>query len=143
MPDNESKPSLDSNADDKGSQEDTSKCDRLEDKTYNFDTTTVLLGIQILPATDKIVRTALLTVGIKGEIPITISTSISDLSQSPAIAQSLEQLKQALPQIASTARARTTSQLAKVPTKKSLPVPELPQSTTTSDPESNQLSLFS
>lgn len=143
MPENENKPSSDSGEDkDNKEDENRGKCEHQEGESYNFDTTTILLGIQILPATEKTSRIALLTIGIKGEMPITISTSISNLSESSAIAQGLNQLKEALPQMASTAKARITSRLAKVPAKKSHPVPELPQSNTTSAQESNQLSLF-
>lgn len=112
--------------------------------SYNFNTTTVLLSIQIFPSHKETLKTALLAIGIKGEAPITITTTIEDLARSPAISQSLEQLKQALPQLASTAKNRTDAQLNQKFSQRSLQLPNpLPAASSNERSlDSSQLSLF-
>lgn len=116
----------------------------LKAELYNFNYTTILLSIQIFPSPEETSRTALLAIGIKGEAPITTTTTLEDLSRSPAISQSLERLKQALPQIASTAKGRVDAQLNETFAQRSLSLPNPSPSTSTNEksPNSNQLSLF-
>lgn len=111
--------------------------------SYNFNNATVILSIQILPSPEATLRTALLAIGIKGEAPITITTTLEDLTRSPTISQSLEQLKQALPQIVRAAKNRTNEQLNQKFSQRSLSLPNPSPAVSSSDrAPSNQLSLF-
>ncbi len=108
-------------------------------QTYNFDTTTIIIGLQILPEA-KGSRQVLITAGIKGEPPIVVNATLSEITQSTIIAQALEQLKQALPQIAQAAAKRAITSKTFNTIKAKIPLPELPAPTTTN--QSSQLSLF-
>ncbi len=108
-------------------------------QTYNFDTTTIIVSLQILPEA-KGTRQVLITAGIKGEPPIVVNTTLSQITQSTIIAQALEQLKQALPQIAQVAAKRAVASKTFNSIKAKLPLPELPAPTTAT--QSSQLSLF-
>lgn len=75
----------------------TSQTPQLED--YNFDKTTIIIHIQLLPALDGIEqRQVSIGVGIKNEAPILQFTQLSDLELPIVIASMLEQLKAEMPQ---------------------------------------------
>lgn len=116
------------------------------DSTYNFDQTTVILGIQILPAYTSSERQVLLSAGIKGEPPIISSTTLAQIEQVEEFANILSQLKQALPGLAEKAKQRVEKQRQNIPQRKQsqrvATTPELPQSTSTLSQPSSQLSLF-
>lgn len=118
----------------------------LQDTTYNFDKTTVIIAIQILPATPETQRQVLLSAGIKGSPPIISSTTLAQLEQVEAVADILEKLKQSLPQIAEKALLRAENQRQKIQeppkTKRVVSTPELPQPNSNSFQPSSQLSLF-
>lgn len=108
-------------------------------KSYNFDTTTIIVGLQILPEAEG-TRQVLITAGIKGEPPIVVNATLNQITQSTVIVQALEQLKQALPQIAQVAAKRAVASKTFNSVKAKIPLPELPAPTTTA--QSSQLSLF-
>ena len=108
-------------------------------QTYNFDTTTIIVSLQILPEAEK-TRQVLITAGIKGEPPIVVNATLSQITQSTIIAQTLEQLKQALPQITQAAAKRAVASKTFNGIKAKIPLPDLPAANTTT--QSSQLSLF-
>jgi hypothetical protein len=116
-------------------------CD--EDNRYNFEQTTIVIGLQILPATDRAERNVLIAAEIKGEPPILGSASLTKIEESQAIAEILARLKQALPQIAESAkiRAEKQRQLDQKQQKTVVLPPKLPPLNSKPQP-SNQLSLF-
>lgn len=116
------------------------------DSIYNFEQTTVIIALQILPATAQLERQVLLSAGIKGSPPIISSTTLAQLEQVEAVADILEKLKQSLPQIAEKAKLRVENQRQKIQeppkTKRVVSTPELPQPNSTPPKPSSQLSLF-
>lgn len=110
-----------------------------QNQTYNFDATIIIIGLQILPLEDQ-TRQVLITAGIKGEPPIVVNTTLNQITQSTIIAQALEQLKQALPQISKVAAKRAVASKTFNTIKAKIPLPELPTPSTTN--QSSQLSLF-
>lgn len=117
--------------------------DRDEDNRYNFERTTIVIGLQILPATDRSERQVLIAAGIQGEPPILSSTTLTQIEECQAIAEILAKLKQALPQIAESAkiRAEKQRQLDQKQQRTVVSPPQLPPLNSKPQP-SNQLSLF-
>lgn len=128
------------------SNQDQTTKEQSTDSTYNFDKTTVILGIQILPATAQSERQVLLSAGIKGEPPIISSTTLAQIEQVEEFANILSQLKQALPVLAEKARLRVEKQRQNIPQQKQpqrvATTPELPPPHSTPSLPSSQLSLF-
>lgn len=116
------------------------------DSTYNFEQTTVIVAIQILPAIAHLERQVLISAGIKGSPPIISSTRLAQLEQVEALANILEQLKQALPGLAEKAKLRAENQRQNIlqhkQSQRVVSTPELPPPISTSSPISSQLSLF-
>lgn len=114
-----------------------------EDNRYNFERTRIVIGLQILPATERSERQVLIAAGIKGEPPILSSATLDQIEESQAIAEILARLKQALPQISAAAkiRAEKQRQLAQKQQKTLVPPPQLPPLNSKPQPF-NQLSLF-
>lgn len=116
---------------------------RVEDDRYNFEQAKIVIGLQILPATERSERQVLIAAGIQGEPPILGSTTLTQIEESQAIAEILAKLKQALPQIAESAkiRAEKQRQLDQKQQKTVVSPPKLPPLNSKPQP-SNQLSLF-
>ena len=131
---------LDIEIDDEDENND-SKSDRLnsQNQTYNFDTTTLIVSMQILPSAEE-TRQVLITAGVKGEPPVVVNATLSQITQSAIIAQALEQLKQALPQIGEVAAKRAVASKTFNSIKAKIPLPDLPVPSTNT--QSSQLSLF-
>ena len=121
----------------------TSNTDGIEDNRYNFEQAKIVIGLQILPATDRLERQVLIAAGIQGEPPILGSTTLTQIEESQAIAEILARLKQALPQIAESAkiRAEKQRQLDQKQQKTVVLPPKLPPLNSKPQPF-NQLSLF-
>lgn len=116
---------------------------QIEDDRYDFDKTTILIGLQILPATSQSQRQILISAGIKGEPPIMSSTTLAQIENCQIIAETLTKLKQVLPQIADLAQTRQEKQrtISQNQEKTTVGTPKLPP--LNSKPQSsNQLSLF-
>lgn len=128
------------------SNQDQETKEQTTDSTYNFDKTTVILGIQILPTTTQSERQVLLSAGIKGEPPIISSTTLTQIEQAEALVDILEKLKQSLPYIAEKAKLRQQLQHQNIPQQKQpqrvATTPELPPPHSTPSLPSSQLSLF-
>lgn len=128
------------------SQDQTTKEQSTDNSTYNFDKTTVILGLQILPATAQSERQVLLSAGIKGSPPIISSTTLTQIEQAEALVDILEKLKQSLPYIAEKAKLRQQLQHQNIPQQKQpqrvATTPELPPPHSTPSLPSSQLSLF-
>ena len=136
---------IDENIEDNDSSQNdsTSNTDDIEDNRYNFERTTIVIGLQILPAADRSERQVLIAAGIQGEPPILSSTILDRIEESQAITEILAKLKQALPQIAESAkfRAEKQRQLDQKQQKTVVLPPQLPPLNSKPQP-SNQLSLF-
>ena len=136
---------IDENIEDNDSSQNdsTSNTDDIEDNRYNFERTTIVIGLQILPAADRSERQVLIAAGIQGEPPILGRTTLTQIEESQAIAEILAKLKQALPQIAESAkfRAEKQRQLDQKQQKTVVLPPQLPPLNSKPQP-SNQLSLF-
>ncbi|MDV2994849.1 MAG: hypothetical protein N4J56_004503 [Chroococcidiopsis sp. SAG 2025] len=117
--------------------------DRDEDDRYNFERTTIVIGLQILPATDRSEQQVIIAAGIQGKPPILGSASLNQIEECQAITEILARLKQALPQIAESAkiRAEKQRQLDQKQQKTVVSPPKLPPLNSKPQP-SNQLSLF-
>lgn len=128
------------------SNQDQTTKEQSTDSTYNFDKTTVILGLQILPATAQSERQVLLSAGIKGSPPIISSTTLAQIEQAEALVDILEKLKQSLPHIAERAKLRQQLQHQNIPQQKQpqrvATTPELPPPHSTPSLPSSQLSLF-
>ena len=115
------------------------------EESYNFEKTTIILGLQILPITSESLRRVLISAGIKGEPPIISSTTLAEIEQYTALADILNKLKESLPQIAEKAKQREVqkqqSSANKAENARIIKPPKLP-STATQPKSSNQLSLF-
>ena len=116
---------------------------RDEGDRYNFEQAKIVIGLQILPATERSERQVLIAAGIQGEPPILGRTTLTQIEESQAIAEILAKLKQALPQIAESAKIRSEKQrqLDQKQQKTVVPPPKLPPLNSKPQP-SNQLSLF-
>lgn len=116
---------------------------QIGDDRYDFDKTTILIGLQILPAISQSQRQILISAGIKGEPPILSNTTFDEIEKCQIIAEILFRLKQKLPEIADLVQSRQEKQrtLSQKPQKITIGSPELPLNNSTSQP-SNQLSLF-
>ena len=115
------------------------------DSTYNFEQTTVIIALQILPATAQLERQVILSAGIKGSLPIISSTTLAQIEQVEVIVDLLEKLKQILPQLALQAKLREEKQRTQSQTnsrKQVVPTPELPQQSSAAKLPSSQLTLF-
>ncbi|MBO3458444.1 hypothetical protein G7B40_025205 [Aetokthonos hydrillicola Thurmond2011] len=119
---------------------------QIVEEKYNFDKTTIILGIQILPQTIESNRQVLITAGIKGELPLTKSTTLNEIEHCRLLNDILVQLKVILPQMAEKARHREAQKQKlstnKVENMRRIDPPELPSSTSTQPKPFNQLSLF-
>ncbi len=113
------------------------------DEMYNYDKSTIIIGLQVLPEVNQ-TRQVIITAGIKGAPPVITSTSLQEITNCPVIAETLEKLKQALPQIAATAKRTKMQKIATAATRtvasKVVPLPELPVANPSI--QSDQLSLF-
>lgn len=116
------------------------------EESYNFEKTTIILGLQILPMTSESLRRVLISAGIKGEPPIISITTLSEIEQYTALADILNLLKESLPQMAEKAKQREVqkqqSSANKAENARIIKPPELPPTTATQPKSSNQLSLF-
>ncbi|MBD2628975.1 hypothetical protein [Trichormus variabilis] len=113
---------------------------------FDFDSNTIILGIQILPATTNDLRQVLITAGIKGQPPVMQITTLNEIEQYPVIAEVLTKLKAILPQIAEQAQQKEAQQ-QKLSVKQSgnnkiVNPPDLPPTNTHKTNPSNQLTLF-
>lgn len=112
---------------------------------YDFDKTTIIIGLQILPTTADKARQVLISAGIKGEPPLLSCTTLPDIEQVEAITDILEKLKQTLPQLAEQAKLREEKQRLESQNnsrKQVVSMPELPQQSSAAKSPSNQLTLF-
>ena len=113
---------------------------------YDFDKTTIIIGLQLLPLITQLEREVLISAGIKGEPPLINSTTLTELEQLEAFAQILEKLKRSLPEIAEKAKLRASAEHQKIQELKKpqrvVATPELPLTSSTSSQPSSQLSLF-
>ena len=113
---------------------------------YDFDKSTIIIGLQILPLTTQLERKVLISAGIKGEPPLINSTTLIELEQLEAFADILEKLKRSLPEIAEKAKLRAIAERQKIQELKKpqrvVATPELPLISSTSSQPSSQLSLF-
>lgn len=120
-----------------------SKGNEDDDEMYSYEKSTIIIGLQVLPEVDR-TRKVLITSGIKGAPPVIISTSLQEITNCPVIAEILEKLKQALPQIAATAKRAKMQKIGTAATRtvasKVVPPPELPVANPSI--QSDQLSLF-
>ena len=73
---------------------------------FNFDSNTIILGIQILPANQHDLRQVFITAGIKGEPPVMQVSTLHEIEQYPVISEVLTKLKAILPQIAEQAQQK-------------------------------------
>ncbi|WP_071192045.1 hypothetical protein [Trichormus sp. NMC-1] len=117
-----------------------------KENRFDFDSNTIILGIQILPANQHDLRQVLITAGIKGEPPLMQVSTLHEIEQYPVIAEVLIKLKAILPQIAEKAQQKE-AQKEKLSTKKSennkiVNPPDLPPTNTHKTNPSNQLTLF-
>ncbi len=116
------------------------------EENYNFEKTTIILGLQILPMTSESLRRVLISAGIKGEPPIISITTLSEIEQYTALAEILNLLKESLPQMAEKAKQgevqKQQSSANKAENARIIKPPELPPTTATQPKSSNQLSLF-
>lgn len=73
---------------------------------FDFDSNTIILGIQILPANQHDLRQVFITAGIKGEPPVMQVSTLHEIEQYPVISEVLTKLKAILPQIAEQAQQK-------------------------------------
>ncbi len=113
---------------------------------YDFDKTTIIMGLQILPITAELERSVLITAGVKGEPPLISSTTFTEIEQLEVFADILEKLKRSLPEIAEKVKLRAIAERQKIQSLKKpqrvVSTPELPLTSSTSSQPSSQLSLF-
>ena len=65
---------------------------------YNFEQTTIIINLQILPQAETGTRQTLINLGIQDETPIFRAISLEQLQLPPLLTEMLAQLKQELPQ---------------------------------------------
>jgi hypothetical protein len=113
---------------------------------FDFDSNTIILGIQILPANQHDLRQVFITAGIKGEPPVMQVSTLHEIEQYPVIAEVLTKLKAILPQIAEQAQQKE-AQKQKISVNQSennkiVNPPDLPPTNNHKNKPSNQLTLF-
>lgn len=113
---------------------------------FDFDSNTIILGIQILPANQHDLRQVLITAGIKGEPPVMQVSTLHEIEQYPVIAEVLTNLKAILPQIAEQSQKREAPKqklsVNQSENKKVVNPPDLPPTNSHKTNPSNQLTLF-
>ncbi len=113
---------------------------------FDFDSNTIILGIQILPANQHDLRQVLITAGIKGEPPVMQVSTLHEIEQYLVIAEVLTNLKAILPQIAEQSQQREAPKqklsVNQSENNKIVNPPDLPPTNTHKTNPSNQLSLF-
>ncbi|MBD2694305.1 hypothetical protein [Anabaena catenula] len=117
-----------------------------KENRFDFDSNTIILGIQILPANQHDLRQVFITAGIKGEPPVMQITTLNEIEQYPVIAEVLTKLKVILPQMAEQAQQKEAQKqkLSVKPSENNKIVnpPDLPPTNTHKANPSNQLTLF-
>ncbi|MBD2131068.1 hypothetical protein H6F47_00940 [Sphaerospermopsis sp. FACHB-1094] len=113
---------------------------------FDFNSNTIILGIQILPANQHDLRQVLITAGIKGEPPVIQVSTLHEIEKYPVIVEVLTKLKALLPQIAEQAQQKE-AQKQKISVNQSennkiVNPPDLPPTNTHKTKPSNQLTLF-
>jgi hypothetical protein len=113
---------------------------------FDFDSNTIILGIQILPAKQHDLRQVFITAGIKGEPPVMQVSTLHEIEEYSVIAEVLTKLKAILPQIAEQSQQRE-AQEQKLSVKQSennkiVNPPDLSPTNTHKINPSNQLTLF-
>lgn len=113
---------------------------------FDFDSNTIILGIQILPANQHDLRQVFITAGIKGRPPVMQVTTLNEIEQYPVIAEVLTKLKAILPQIAEQSQQKE-AQKQKISVNQSennkiVNPPDLPPTNPHKTNPSNQLTLF-
>ncbi|MBD2568814.1 hypothetical protein [Anabaena lutea] len=113
---------------------------------FDFDSNTIILGIQILPANQHDLRQVFITAGIKGEPPVMEVTKLNEIEQYPVIAEVLIKLKAILPQIAEQAQQKEAQKqnlsVNQSENNKIVNPPDLPPTNPHKTNPSNQLTLF-
>ncbi|WP_016953783.1 hypothetical protein [Anabaena sp. PCC 7108] len=113
---------------------------------FDFDSNTIILGIQILPAKQHDLRQVLITAGIKGEPPVMQVSTLHEIEQYPVIAEVLTKLKAILPQIAEQSQQKEAQKqklsVNQSENNKIVNPPDLPQTNNHKTNPSNQLTLF-
>jgi hypothetical protein len=113
---------------------------------FDFDSNTIILGIQILPANQHDLRQVFITAGIKGEPPVMEVTKLNEIEQYPVIAEVLTKLKAILPQIAEQAQQKEAQKqnlsVNQSENNKIVNPPDLPPTNPHKTNPSNQLTLF-
>jgi hypothetical protein len=113
---------------------------------FDFDSNTIILGIQILPANQHDLRQVLITAGIKGEPPVMQVTTLHEIEQYPVIAEVFKKLKAILPKIAEQSQQREAQKqklsVNQAENNKIVNPPDLPPTNTHKINPSNQLTLF-
>ncbi|BAZ83740.1 hypothetical protein PN497_08965 [Sphaerospermopsis kisseleviana CS-549] len=113
---------------------------------FDFDSNTIILGIQILPANQHDLRQVFITAGIKGEPPVMQVSTLHEIEEYPVIAGVLTKLKAILPQIAEKTQQKE-AQKQKISVNQSennkiVNPPDLPPTNPQKTNPSNQLTLF-
>ncbi|GCL36027.1 hypothetical protein SR1949_11270 [Sphaerospermopsis reniformis] len=113
---------------------------------FDFDSNTIILGIQILPANQNDLRQVLITAGIKGEPPVMQVTTLHEIEEYSVIAEVLTKLEAILPQIAEQSQQREAQEqklsVNQSENNKIVNPPDLPPTNTHKTNPSNQLALF-
>ncbi|MGM3309538.1 hypothetical protein ACSQ6I_26760 [Anabaena sp. WFMT] len=113
---------------------------------FDFDSNTIILGIQILPATTNDLRQVLITAGIKEQPPIMQVSTLHEIEQYPVIAEVFTKLKAILPQIAEQAQQKEAQKqklsVNQSENNKIVNPPDLPPTNPHKTKPSNQLTLF-
>ena len=113
---------------------------------FDFDSNTIILGIQILPANQHDLRQVFITAGIKGEPPVMQVSTLHEIEQYPVIAEVLTKLKAILPQIAEQSQQREAQKqklsVNQSENNKIVNPPDLPPTNTHKTKPTNQLTLF-
>lgn len=113
---------------------------------FNFDSNTIILGIQILPANQHDLRQVFITAGIKGEPPVMQVSTLHEIEQYPVIAEVLTKLKAILPQIAEQSQQKEVQKqkiyVNQSENNKIVNPPDLPPTNIHKTNPSNQLTLF-
>lgn len=116
-----------------------------EDK-FDFDSNTIILGIQIIPANQHDLRQVLITAGIKGEPPVMQVSTLHEIEQYAVIAKVLTKLKVILPQMAEQSQQKEAQKqklsVNQSENSKIVNPPDLPPTNTHKNNPSNQLALF-
>lgn len=112
----------------------------IQDK-FDFDKTTIVVNLQILPLHEN-ERKLLIAVGVADEPPLLFGSTLSALEVSSLpLVQAIEKLKESLPQMQACSSSRQQPQPKQVPTRQVV-VPDLPQAPVARPSDLNQLKLF-